>query len=202
MIGGKVLVTGSSGLIGRAVFARLNALGEDVTGVSRRNQSPGVIRADLTDGASAAAVVKTVSPRSVVPSSRSCYRAWEELRANVVATRNLLEAVAKLDPAPAVIVAGSAAEYGDPIADRVAEDHPTRPVTEYGRTKVQQSTVVQKSPGPPACASASFDRSTSSRANCQPRSRSGTSAVSCWQGVGRCEQFGAVALTSSATSSR
>ena len=148
MIGGRVLVTGSSGLIGRAVFARLNALGVDVTGVSRRNQSPGVLRADLTDereccGSSGEGVAEVGGP-----SRRSCYRRREELyRANVVATQNLFEAVAKLDPAPSVIVAGSAAEYGDPIADRVAEDHPTRPVTEYGRAKVKQSTVVQQIAG-------------------------------------------------------
>ena len=49
MIGGRVLVTGSSGLIGRAVFARLNALGVDVTGRLPTQSSPGMIRADLTD---------------------------------------------------------------------------------------------------------------------------------------------------------
>ena len=92
--------------------------------------------------------MKQVSPRrsSTSPEPRPAI-AEELFRANVVATRNLFEAVAKLDPAPAVIVAGSAAEYGDPIADRVAEDHPTRPVTEYGRAKVQQSTVVQQIAG-------------------------------------------------------
>ena len=145
MIGESVLVTGSSGLIGRAVVARLNALAADVTGVSRRDMSRWVLQADLTDRAAAAEIVQQVSPSSVVHLAGAATGRREDLhRANVVTTRNLLEAVATRDPAPAVIVAGSSAEYGAPIADRVAEDHPTRPVTPYGRAKVQQSMVVQQ----------------------------------------------------------
>jgi GDP-4-dehydro-6-deoxy-D-mannose reductase len=141
----KVLVTGSSGLIGRAVVARLRALGVDVTGVARRDQSAGMLRADLTDATEAAAMLEHVSPTAVLHLAGAATGDWNELhRANVLATRNLLEALVRLDSPSAVIVAGSAAEYGDPIAERIAEDHPTRPVTDYGRAKAEQSTVVQQ----------------------------------------------------------
>jgi GDP-4-dehydro-6-deoxy-D-mannose reductase len=145
----NVLVTGSNGLIGRAVVRRLRALEVDVIGVARRAvSSRGVVEADLTDATHATAVLKQISPSVIVHLAGAVTGDHGELyQANVVATRNLLEAVVKLDQAPAVIVAGSAAEYGDPITERVAEDHPTCPVTEYGRAKVEQSTVVRQIAG-------------------------------------------------------
>lgn len=139
----RVLVTGSSGLIGRSVVARLRKHRIQVTGVARQTCSAGTMRADLADPPAAAAIVERVSPTAVVHLAGAATGDRIELhRANVVTTRNLLEAVARLNPPPAVIVAGSAAEYGNPITERVAEDHPTNPVSDYGRSKLEQSTVA------------------------------------------------------------
>ena len=67
----------------------------------------------------------------------------ELTRANVLATRNLMEAVVQMELPAAVIVFGSAAEYGNPLTERIAEDHPLRPVTEYGRAKAEQTSLAR-----------------------------------------------------------
>ena len=145
MTGLRVLVTGSTGLVGRAVTARLQALGLDVTGVSRSRTSSLTVKADLTCAAATAGVLEGVLPSVVVHLAGSATGDRGELhRANVVTTRNLMQAVAHMELPPAMIVAGSAAEYGVPVTERIAEDHPLRPVTEYGRAKAEQSTVVQQ----------------------------------------------------------
>lgn len=145
MIAQRALVTGSTGLVGRAVTARLQALGVDVMGVSRSPTSALAVKADLTHAPAAAGTLKRVLPNVVVHLAGSAAGDRRELhRANVVTTRNLMQAVVQMEPRPAVIVAGSAAEYGDPLTERVAEDHPLRPVTEYGRAKTEQSIVVQQ----------------------------------------------------------
>lgn len=140
-----MLVTGSSGLVGRAVTAELSALGVEVRGIARRRASKNTIRADLSHRATAAAVVAQVSPTAVIHLAGAAHGDRGELhQANVVATRNLLEAVSTLDRPPPLIVAGSAAEYGHPLTERVAEDHATNPVTDYGRSKLEQSVVARQ----------------------------------------------------------
>jgi GDP-4-dehydro-6-deoxy-D-mannose reductase len=140
----RVLVTGATGLLGRALLARLQAQGADVVGISRSPAGDALVQADLTDAHQVVVTLERVAPTVVVHLAGSASAERTELwRANVVATRQLMQAVASMEPPPAVIVAGSAAEYGDPVSDRIGEDHPLRPVTEYGRTKAEQSTLVQ-----------------------------------------------------------
>ncbi len=64
----RVLVTGGSGFVGRALVARLDAAGADVHATSRGEQSgPGTWhRADLTDPASAGEVMAAVQPTHLV----------------------------------------------------------------------------------------------------------------------------------------
>lgn len=126
-------------------MARLQALGVDVMGVSREPTSEATVKADLTHAPSAARTLERMMPSVVVHLAGSATGDRGELhRANVVTTRNLMQAVAQMQPPAAVIVSGSAAEYGDPVTERIAEDHPLRPLTEYGRVKAEQSTVVQR----------------------------------------------------------
>jgi UDP-glucose 4-epimerase len=63
-------------------------------------------------------------------------------RNNVVNTLNLLEAVREHGPCP-VIFSSSCAVYGEPEQLPLREDHPLRPVSPYGRTKLAVEWMLQ-----------------------------------------------------------
>ena len=67
-------------------------------------------------------------------------------KTNVYGTLNLFNAITKFAPDAKVCVVGSSAEYGltDPNDCPIVEDHPLRPVTLYGISKVAQSLVAQR----------------------------------------------------------
>jgi GDP-4-dehydro-6-deoxy-D-mannose reductase len=135
----RVVVTGATGLLGRAVFERL----DDAFGVAR-TAPPGErwVSADLAVDASA---VGALRPDAVVHLAGSALGDESELvRANVESTRQLLRALAGAGLRPYVIVAGSAAEYGEPPSDVVDEDSPVAPVTPYGRIKAAQTRVARE----------------------------------------------------------
>ena len=62
----RVLVTGATGLLGRALLDRLHALGVDATGTSRTADSAAVVRADLLDPDQVASALEQVAPAVVV----------------------------------------------------------------------------------------------------------------------------------------
>ena len=177
----RVLVTGSAGLVGRAVMSRLRALGlMPPESPDRAGGSAEVLRADLTDAMKAATIVNQVAPTAIVhlagtatgDQASSTARTWR-------ATRNLLEAVAQLAPESAVIVFGSAAEYGDPLTARVAEDHPTlRSPTTVDRSSSSRCSPLTRCHT--ACASASCGLSISSRASSRPPPRSAICVGNCF----------------------
>lgn len=138
-----VLVTGSTGLIGREVMQRLGALGAEATGVSRR-PSLGTVATDLTDTVATEALIRCLEPSAVVHLAGAVVGSPDQLRrANVETTRNVLDSVARSSPPTAVIVVGSAAEFGAPQTELVSEDHPLRPLSDYGRAKAEQTSLAQ-----------------------------------------------------------
>ncbi len=137
-----VLLTGSSGLIGRRVRPHLERAGWDVVGVSR-SPDRAAARADLADAGQTRAVVSDTGPDVVVHLAGGPARSPDALHvANVVTTVNLLEAVAASSPGAYVMVAGSAAEYGEGDGRPLTEDTPCRPVTAYGRAKLAQTVAA------------------------------------------------------------
>ncbi len=118
----RVLVTGSSGLVGRAVVRHLEDRGATVVGLTR-GTTAGVrephIRARLEDADAVEAAVQVARPDGVihlggqsrVGASEAAPRAAFE--ANVQGTWNLLEALRRHAPEAALVVASSDAVYGD-----------------------------------------------------------------------------------------
>jgi GDP-4-dehydro-6-deoxy-D-mannose reductase len=109
-----------------------------------RSAREGQVRADLvdSDGARAAAAVR---PDAIVHLAGSTTGDESELEeSNLVATRNLLRALAELELRPYVIVAGSAAEYGQPDDEVLDEDSRLAPLTAYGRVKAAQTSLAQE----------------------------------------------------------
>ncbi len=133
----RVLITGGTGVLGRALARSLSRVHEVWTTSRRDTGDDRHVAADLTADDAARAIVTRVQPNMVVHLAGTTRGSPPELfDANVVTTVNLLQAV---DPSTPVIAVGSAAEYGPGTGDLIAETAPLRPVSEYGRSKAAGS---------------------------------------------------------------
>lgn len=144
----RVLVTGASGFVGRAVLEELRARSLEVFAVSRTERAAvaGEARRVLSDPADTAEVrdlLLSVEPQFVMHlAGVSSAPSYSELyEANVVFAANLLDAALAMPRKPRVLLAGSAAEYGAvPAAQQpVREDVACRPNTAYGASKLAQT---------------------------------------------------------------
>jgi GDP-4-dehydro-6-deoxy-D-mannose reductase len=128
----RALVTGGTGFLGPQLERELVDNGFAVTAVGRSN-------GDVTDPQAMRRLVAEVWPRYVFHLAGIRDGELDELlRINVWGTANVLEAVAAEAPAARVLIAGSAAEYGETTREPVDEDHPLQPVTDYGVAKTAQ----------------------------------------------------------------
>jgi nucleoside-diphosphate-sugar epimerase len=142
-----VVVTGSSGLLGRQVVQALVAAGLDVTGVDTAPAAPGVSRhisADLTDLGAAVEVVRDAEavvhaaaiPRPTGRTARAVFAT------NVQSTFNVVEA-AVLNGVPRLVYASSYSVTGFPFNVRpivpayfpLDEDYPAAPQDAYALSK-------------------------------------------------------------------
>lgn len=134
----RILVTGSSGLVGSALREALQLQGMEVHGLDLRGFGPeaGDVR-DLEcmnravqrcDG-----IVHLAAVSRVVWGERDPQLCWAT---NVDGLRNLLGAAARQGRRPWIIFASSREVYGEPDTLPVTEDAPLRPVNIYGRSKV------------------------------------------------------------------
>lgn len=126
----KLLVTGATGFLGRAVLARAEAWKLDAVPATRRVFGPGCGRAF-------AAFLDDVRPDYAIDAA-GVLPGRGEVATNVAITRSWIEALARARRAPRLVLVGSAAIYGTGAArDRATrEDDPRRPVSEYGRAKL------------------------------------------------------------------
>jgi GDP-4-dehydro-6-deoxy-D-mannose reductase len=143
----RVLVTGAAGFVGRAVLSALARRPDhEVHGLDRRpvhGATPHL--GDLLDASATLQFVKGLAPHRIFQLAGSFSNEFTaEFADNVVATRNLLEAVRLATPRTRVLLVGSAAEYGwvRPEANPVREDHPLHPVSIYGWAKACQTQLM------------------------------------------------------------
>lgn len=140
----RLLLTGASGLFGRALLPALGQAGFEVVPVGRRERDlPAYRRCDLADRESVRDLLSAVRPGVVVHCAGGAEGGRQQIyRSNVLSTLHLLEAARSLEPRPYFVLFGSAAEYG--AQDRVLrEDAPLQPLTEYGRAKVAQTALAE-----------------------------------------------------------
>jgi GDP-4-dehydro-6-deoxy-D-mannose reductase len=134
-----VLVTGAGGFVGGHVAAAARERGDECLAGAQR-EGDGLRALDLLDAAAVGAVVGGFRPECIVhAAASSSWRRGEPLEAakdELAMGRNLLEAIGRLQPRPALVCVGSAAEYGDQGDGPIAEDAPPRPGSDYGRSKV------------------------------------------------------------------
>ena len=134
----EILLTGSSGLIGRAMTRALTAAGYAVRGLDPAAEAPAE-RGDVRDARRVSAAVGACE--GVVHLGAVSRVVWGERdpiaceAVNVGGTRNVLAAAAAAPARPWVIVASSREVYGQADALPVTEDAPLRPMNAYGRSK-------------------------------------------------------------------
>lgn len=153
----RVLVTGAAGFVGSHLrdFLRGEAVevfGMDLPGSPLSSEAGGTgIAADMNDPEAARRVIDQVAPERIVhlAGQPSVHRSWAEpgetLRTNVLGIVNLLDAARERGLRPAVLVVGSAEEYGlvDPSHVPLAETTPLRPNSPYAVSKVAQAALAQ-----------------------------------------------------------
>lgn len=154
----RALVTGGAGFIGSHVVDALLERGARVTVVD--NFATGLIeniahvadritveRMDLADGDMALLLgrgefdtIIHAAGNANIPASVSNPR--QDLRDNVVATQNLLEAVRTASPESSVVFISSATVYAEGSEAAMSEDFPKGPISPYGLSKLAAELYV------------------------------------------------------------
>ncbi len=141
MMGMRVLLTGASGLLGRAVASRFSSRGDiELTGTAFSRTRPPAVKADLTDSAGLASLFGAARPEFVI-------HAAAERRPDLVDGRPALAAA--LNVQATENIARACAECGafflyistDYVFDGrnppYSPDSPVNPLNEYGRQKLE-----------------------------------------------------------------
>lgn len=145
--GRSILVTGAGGFVGPHLARALVAHGATVHGCGLGEPPAGTPLAswrtlDLADPEGLRETVRRTAPDGVVhlagqsSAARSFEAPEETMRANVVGTWNLLDAVRQAAPKARVVAVGTSEAYGpcEP-GTRLAEDAPFKPVSPYALSK-------------------------------------------------------------------
>jgi GDP-4-dehydro-6-deoxy-D-mannose reductase len=141
----KAVVTGARGFVGRHLTDLLTAQGARVVALDVHDRQP----VDITDRDAVRRRIDGVAPdvvfhlaaRSHVGASWTDGEALREV--NVEGTRAVVDACVEADVGRLLVV-GSAEQYGavDPTSVPITEDTPCRPLSPYGRTKVEAEEIA------------------------------------------------------------
>jgi len=148
-----VLITGAAGFCATHLARRLCDLGGmRLVGLDRNAPAAAhaglwgeLAVADIADAAALDALLRRVRPEWVFHLAGRMTGSPDELfAANAQGTRCVLDGVRRSAPEAAVLVVGSAAEYGwvDEADLPVREDQPCRPSAAYGRSKLAATRVA------------------------------------------------------------
>lgn len=139
-----ILVTGSSGLIGRAITARLQYAGHTVRlfdladGTGQDVCDPSALAAAMEgiDG-----VIHLAAVSRVVWAQQDPSKAWA---VNVDAFSELLDLARTARRPPWVVFSSSREAYGEPETLPVPETAPLKPMNAYARTKVEGEGMMER----------------------------------------------------------
>ncbi|MGV9779498.1 NAD-dependent epimerase/dehydratase family protein [Streptosporangium sp. NPDC003464] len=143
----RVVVTGSSGMLGGNLVRGLTEAGYDVLGVDLRPRSDGCPRAryaigDIRDTPLMTGLVTGAEAVVHCAAALPSYPAGEIRDVIVGGTRSVLEA-ARRAGVPRAVHVSSTAVYGLPRTVPTAESHPREPVDPYSRAKAAAEEVAE-----------------------------------------------------------
>jgi len=140
----RILVTGSSGLIGTAIRSLLASKGIETVCLDLKAQ--GASCGDICNKedvrrlmAGVDGVIHLAAVSRVVWGQKNPELCWET---NVTGVQNVLDAAREASSRPWVISASSREVYGEAEHLPVSEDMPLRPVNIYGRSKAEGERLV------------------------------------------------------------
>jgi GDP-4-dehydro-6-deoxy-D-mannose reductase len=153
----RILVTGAAGFVGSHLLdvlaeERAETYGMVLPGTSLPPRARAIeIVADMNDREAADRAVGEAAPEAIVhlAGQPSVHRSWAEpaatLQTNVLGIVNLLDAARGRGLRPAVLVIGSAEEYGmvSPSETPLKEAAPLRPSSPYAVSKVAQAALAR-----------------------------------------------------------
>ncbi|WP_169788545.1 NAD-dependent epimerase/dehydratase family protein [Litoreibacter arenae] len=142
----KILVTGSSGLIGTAVCAVLLSRGKHVRRFDVADQrggfgsilSPTDLKSAMKD---CIGVIHLAAVSRVIWGEHDPHRCHET---NVGGTRNIIDCIFASNPKPWLIFGSSREVYGQCASQPVIEDTPLRPMNHYARSKVEAEQAIER----------------------------------------------------------
>jgi GDP-4-dehydro-6-deoxy-D-mannose reductase len=150
------VVTGAGGFVGWHIVDALLCRGDTVQAWTRQPRGSewgAPVEARVVDIAEPEAVADHLvrfAPNVVIHLAAQSFpgRSWENpaltYQVNVVGTLHLLEAVRLVVPPPRVLVAGSSAEYAEPVGSHpIDEGAPTEPNSPYGTSKLAVDELVR-----------------------------------------------------------
>jgi GDP-6-deoxy-D-talose 4-dehydrogenase len=148
--GRRALITGLRGFTGRYLAHELAEAGYRVFGTALPGDTPGgpdIFSVDLCERAHVAAMVAQVQPDVVAHLAGIAFVAHSDAeqiyRVNIVATRNLLEALAAAPRRPdAVLLASSANIYGNADVALIDENVAPAPVNDYAVSKLAMENMA------------------------------------------------------------
>jgi len=144
----KVLITGALGFTGHYLAGLLATNSENELYLSdyASGSSRNILNCDLTKKKSVEKLIAKVRPERIYHLAGSFTNDYDrDYPANVLSTKNVLDALLKLSLPARVLLIGSCAEYGFINAgdNPVKEDQPLRPVRIHGLTKVYQTFLMK-----------------------------------------------------------
>ncbi|MFJ8581761.1 NAD-dependent epimerase/dehydratase family protein [Micromonospora sp. NPDC093277] len=144
--GGRIVVTGASGMLGGFVVRRLRDEGVRVHGVDLRAPADSHVDATLADVRDRAAMTAAFTGADAVVHCAAALPSYasDEIHSVIVdGTRSVL-AAARDAGVPRVVHISTTAVYGLPTVVPTPETHPREPVDTYGRAKAAAEQVVEE----------------------------------------------------------
>lgn len=152
----RIVVTGAGGFIGWHLVEALARRGDAVQAWVRDPDRSGwdcdvdVVAVAITDCNAVSDHLAQFAPELVIHLAAQSLpgRSWEKpaltYQINVTGTINLLESVRAMRSPPRVLIAGSSAEYADPVNDElITEATPTVPNSPYSASKLAVNHLVE-----------------------------------------------------------
>ena len=146
----KLLGTGAAGFTGTFLIQCLSHEGSvELTGLVRKPHQKRLlphtacIVADLLEPEPLIASLTDICPDAVIHLGGITRGDFGDmLRANVIGTKNILDAATAANPDCRILVVSSSAVYGNPGSAPITESTPLQPLSEYGISKMAEEAVA------------------------------------------------------------